>query len=138
LGRVRVDVTKAGMVPEGIHDAQVTGCKYQIKTGEKWNKDGTKTVEFPEWDAASDSPRRTQMVVHVAGSGNMFYDLYDQENCAFMFNNFLKACGVEFDENGYDLEETVGSHIKVEVGYSTNADGSVNAERTEIKRVLGA
>ena len=113
---IPLDVTIAGLIPEGQHTATVAKLDYQIKTGDKWNKDGTSTTTFDEWSKFDAQRKRLHYVISVPGRGNIFHDLYVMESAAGFVQSFLKACGVPYSKEGFDAEACIGRQVGINMG----------------------
>jgi hypothetical protein len=118
MGRVPTDLTKANLIDAGDYIGNVSKLNYQVKTGDKWNQEGTSTVTCEEWTAAppvgdnGKSIRRLQFVIGIPGKGNHFNDLYTDG----FIQQFMKATDTPYDKDGYDPDEAVGKQVAVEVG----------------------
>ena len=54
MPRIPLDVTSAGVIPAGDYVGTISALKYQIKTGEKWNKDGTSDTDGETFSSFGD------------------------------------------------------------------------------------
>jgi len=119
---VDVDVTTAGLIPAGDHQAIVAKLEYQVKSGEKWNQDGTQTVELEEWKKWGVDKKRLHYSLSIPGKGMLFHDLYVMPTALGFVKTFLKATGVSFTKEGFNPEEAVGRNIGISVIIKEDAD----------------
>ncbi len=118
MGRIPTDLSTANLIKDNDYVGNVVKLEYQIKTGDSWNQEGTETVNFEEFSqATNDKLKRLHYTISVpdSGKGNIFHDLYMQENCAGFMLAFMKACNVEFDADGYDPDDAIGKQVNIEV-----------------------
>jgi len=113
---IPVDVTTANIIPSGNYKAIVRGLTYQIKTGEKWNKDGTTEVMFEEWLKHPLDLRRVHLILLIAEKGLLFHQLYMVETAAGFMAAFLRATKVPITKEGFDIELSIEKEVGVDVG----------------------
>ena len=114
MPRLDVDLTKVDLI-EGEVTGEVKKIEYQIKTGEKWNNQGTTTVTKDEWLNAEGSLSRIHFIIAVQGKGNLFTALYFSEPAMPMTKRALAAMGVAFTPQGYDPDEALGKVVGMSV-----------------------
>jgi len=114
MGRLDQDITEAGEIPAGQHTALVQKMDYQVKTGDKWNNDGTKTVEKEEWEKFPDDKARVQYTLKVGGA-SAFHELYFTEKSLGFVKRFLAACGVPPTKGGYNPEDAIGRQVVITI-----------------------
>lgn len=122
MPRLGVDLTAVGLIPDKTVQCQVAKLEYQIKVGDKWNKEGTKAATFEEFITVADELKRLHFTIAVPGHGNIFNDLYMKESALGFTQNFMKACGVAYDSTGFDPEDAVGKSVMVEITTSDDPD----------------
>lgn len=127
MGRVKTDLTVANLVKTDTYTGQVAKLNYQIKTGDKWNQEGTTNVDFEQWVEAPASSgidpesgkeithKRLQYIISLPGQGNHFNDLYMTTTSLGFVQSFMIACGVEYDSSGFDPDDAIGKSVGVEV-----------------------
>lgn len=123
MGRIPIDVTVAGATPEGDYLGTVTKMQYQVKVGEKWNQDGTKSCDtVEEWLDFPVDMRRLHATIKLEkdgkGFGNEWNDLYMKESALGFTKTFLQACGVAFDKTGFDADDCLNKQVAVHVAVS--------------------
>lgn len=105
-------------VPDGTHIGIIQKVEYQIKTGEKWNNEGTTNVSREEFDFVDPDNARMHITIGVPGHGNIWHDLYFSEKSLGFVQSFYKALGCKLS----DLIEGMSIGIKVvtkeEAGYT--------------------
>jgi len=114
MPRLDVDLTKVDLI-EGEVIGDVKKLDYQIKTGEKWNNQGTTTVDKEAWMKSEDDLARIHLTIAVQGKGNLFHDLYFSEKAMPMTKRALVAMGVKFTPTGYDPDEALGTTVGMSV-----------------------
>jgi hypothetical protein len=132
---VPIDVTTAGLIKEGQYVATVQSVKYQIKTGEKWNADGTTDTDFDTWSAYGADSKRLHYTIAVPSQGNVFHDLYVMDKALGFVKEFFKKCNAPFSKEGFDPEAPVGKQIGLEIGIKDEPDWG---ERNTIKFLKAA
>lgn len=125
---VDLDLTGIGVVPDGVHVAQVVGVEYQVKSGEKWNYDGTTTVTFEEWATYPADLRRLHYSLKTQ-HGMVWLDCYLKDTALPILKRFLKACGVNVSKGGFDPEEALGKEVVVTV--ESDENGSPRITKVE-------
>lgn len=117
MGRIDIDVTAAGKMPEGNYSATVVKIEYQVLTGEKWNNEGTTTVDFDSWVAARNTDKRVRahITLNVPGKGNIWHDLYIKEGALGFVRQFLTACQVHFGKEGFDFDLCIGKQVGITI-----------------------
>jgi hypothetical protein len=116
MGRIGVDLSVANLTKDGIYTGKVIKLDYQVKTGDKWNQEGTSNVSFDDFAASPDPARkRLHYTISIPGQGNHFNDLYMKESALGFTQAFMKACGVEYDKTGFDPDDAIGKDVQVEV-----------------------
>lgn len=113
---LEIDLTAVGLLPEGDYVGVVSKLDYQVKTGEKWNADGTSTVDFDNFKNVPTSNKRLHYSISVPGKGNVFADFYLMENALGFIKGFVKACGVEFSRQGFDPESVLQKQVGLKIG----------------------
>lgn len=134
MGRVPVDLTITNLVPVGTYTMTVKELKYQGSTAEKagepgkwsWSSGNFETVDFTTFAQIPDERRRLHYTISVPGRGNIFKDLYMGESSRGFLQDFMKACGVQYDKSGFDPEEAVGKQFIAEVGVKEGKSGTEN------------
>ena len=122
MPRIPLDVTTAGVIPAGDYVGTISTLKYQIKTGDKWNKDGTSDTDGETFQSFGDDKRRLHYTILIPGKGNIFHDLYLMPAAAGFVQQFLKSAGVGYDKTGFDPEEAVGKEIGLQIAVEDVAD----------------
>ena len=126
MGVVPIDLNMAGLIPANSYTATITGLDYQIKTGAKWNKDGTEKVDFDTWAAHEDALRRLNYEYSFtytdkagnAREGKLWGQYYKIGGGGGVFlRDMFKAAGVDYSD-GFDpdsaLNQTVGLNVAIE------------------------
>lgn len=114
MPRLNVDLTKVDVI-EGDHQGEVKKLEYQVKTGEKWNNEGTSTVTKDEWMNAPDAFARLHLTIAIPGKGNIFHDFYFSEKAMPMTKRGLEKMGVTFTADGYDPDEALGKTVGMNI-----------------------
>lgn len=114
MPKFSTDLTKVDMI-EGDLIAVVKKVEYQQKTGDKWNNEGTTTVDKATWENVEDSKARIRLSLYVEGKGFIFTELYFSERAMPMTKRALAQCGVNFTTSGYDPDEAVGKSVGISV-----------------------
>lgn len=112
---VPIDLTIANLIPAGTYTGVVNKVTYQIKTGEKWNKEGTSDVSFDEFNNFSDDKRRLHYNLKIPGKGGLFHDVYLMESARGFAQAFYNACGTSMTKAGFDPEACIGNQIGITV-----------------------
>lgn len=115
MPKIGVDLTAVGLLPDGVYTGVVQTLAYQIKIGDKWNKEGTQVVDFDAFSSVAPERRRLHYTISIPGKGNIFSDYYMMESALGFIQAFMKACGVAYDKDGFDPEEAQGKQVQVEV-----------------------
>jgi len=111
--KVPVDLTGVGVVPDGTHEGLIQDVQYQVKTGEKWNKDGTTTVTDEEWSKYPMENRRLNLVINTP-HGMIFHAIYMVEGGLSFVKQAVVAAGASFGKDGFDPQEMVGKRVRVQ------------------------
>ena len=138
MPKLAVDLTAVNLVPEGNHEALITDVKYQVKTGEKWNNEGTTTVSFEDWLPYPLEKRRIHLTLQPQTPGvNQFlwHDLYMIPTAAGFVKDWVRAAGVYFDKDGYDPDEFAGKTVGVSVIIKEETPGMQRNEITKVYKV---
>ena len=130
--RIELDLTQVGMIPDGDHVVLVQKLERQVKVGDKWNKDGTKTVPPEEFAVAERDCKRLHFTLMITGKGSIWHDLYLGEKSLPFLKNFMKATGVNITKDGFDPDEAVGKQVGINV--ATKEDPTYGAQ-TQITKV---
>ena len=112
---VDIDVTGAGLMPAGEYVAVVQKLEYQVKSGLKWNQEGTQTVELEEWLRWGIDKRRLHYTLAIPGKGILFHELYVTPESLVFLKRFLRATGVDYSKSGFDPEAAVGKNIGLSI-----------------------
>lgn len=131
---VDIDVTTAGLIPDGDYVCNVNGLKYQVSHTKKtdgtdknsWKKDDYSDVDFDSWSKADVSAKRLHYTLGVPGHGNLFHDLYMMESARGFIKQFMVACGVAPTKAGFDPESVIGKQIGVKVGIDSSQENESN------------
>lgn len=123
MGRIGVDLTTAGLIPDATYTGQVQKLDYQISTGTKddgsgkasWKKESTQDVDFTAWSQVGNDRRRLHYIINIPGKPNIFADFYMMEASLGFLQAFMKGCNVAYDKDGFDPEEAVGKQVSIEV-----------------------
>lgn len=134
MGRVPVDLTITNIIPAATYTCLVKELQYQVSTTEKaespgkwsWKRENTQTCDFQTFAQVPDERRRLHYVIAVPSKGNIFHDCYMGESSRGFLQAFMKACGVQFDKQGFDPEEAIGKQVIVEVGVKETDQGTEN------------
>ena len=114
--KVPIDLTSVGEIPAGPYVATVQNLTLQVKTGEKWNKDGTMDVQdHSEFFKYPVEQQRLHYQLFVPGKGGLWHDLYLTEKSLGFAKAFMRACGVAFDKDGFDPFECIGKQVGIDV-----------------------
>lgn len=115
MPRLNVDLTKVDVIEGDFKDAEVKKVEYQIKTGEKWNNEGTSTVTKDQWENAADELARLHLTIAIPGKGSLFHDFYFSEKALPMTKRALTAIGVAFKAEGYNPDDAIGRKVGIVV-----------------------
>ncbi len=124
---IPLDVTTAGLVPEGVHQAIVDKIVYERKVGEKFNKEGTVEVSFEEMLAqplendlgkplarAKIGLKVTKTLSGESAAGKyLFNELYMSKSSAGFVKSFFDAAGVSYSRKGLDPRELANREVIV-------------------------
>lgn len=130
MGRVDVDLTAVGVIPDGEYVATVTKLSYQVKVGENWNREGTQDVDYSTWMTFAKDKRRLHFMLMVPGKGSAWHDLYMMDSAAGFAKEFMVAARVSFDKSGFEPEEAIGKQLLLGV---TIKDDGVHGPRNEFR-----
>lgn len=119
---IPIDVTAVNIIPPANYKAIVRGLTYQVKVGEKWNKEGIAEMPFEEWMKYPEDHRRIHLLILIPEKGLLFHDLYMVETARGFLSAFLRAAHVPFDKNGFDIELAVEKEIGVDVGVTDDPE----------------
>lgn len=128
-----IDLTTAGGPPDGVHLMTINKVEYQVKTGEKWNKEGTSTVTAEEAIAYPRENVRIHLTLAIAGAGNFWHDLYLGESSAGFRKQFCQAANIPLKNVNYD--ELVGKQI---LGTLTTSEREGYGARQQLSKVAKA
>lgn len=125
---VEIDVTTAGLIPDGDYICNVNGLKYQVSHAKKtdgtdkssWKKDDFSDVDFDTWNKADRNSKRLNYTIGVPGHGNYFHTLYMMESASGFLKTFLVACGCPPTKQGFDPEAPVGKQVGIQFGIQAN------------------
>ena len=112
---VEIDLSTAGLIAAGEYVGNVNSVRYQVKTGESWNFEGTDDVDFDTWKGFGDDKRRLQYSISLPNQPSVFHEFYLVPKALPFLKNFFKACGV-LGRGGFDPEAPVGKQVGVRVG----------------------
>jgi len=137
-GMIPIDLTEVGL-KDGKQIGIITGVKLQVKSGEKWNNDGTTTIEtVDEWTShprqASESDEngkykalsRIALWIQFPESNNqgLNHHLYMSDASLPMLKGFLSAAGVSLGAEGFDPFNLLNCNIGCNVVTEENDQGS--------------
>ncbi len=134
MPRCNVDLTQADMVSEGEKVATIQRVYYQVKVGEKWNKDGTKEVDADEWNSTPGEKRRLHFLLQVPGEGSIFHDLYFMDSALGMSKRALTAMGVAITKEGFDADEALNNHVGITVTHEQASGYDARAQVSKFYR----
>ena len=131
---IEVDLTEVGIVPPGQHQATVSKLIYQIKTGPKWNKEGSMEVDKMEWSKHPMDTKRIKLFIRVIGVGDLVHDLYFMESALPMTKRALEGCGVKFTKNGYNPDLALNASILITVVHKDTPDYGLQVSIAKINK----
>lgn len=126
-----LDLTSAGLVPEGRHIAVVQKLQYQVKVGEKWNQEGTLDVDYEAFKSYSEDDKRLHFTLQIPDVGVMFHTLYFKPTALGFMKTFLLAAGVNISE-GFDPEDALGSFVTLVVIHKDEGEYGLKAIITKV------
>ena len=152
MGKLGLDVTTGGLVPDNTYTATVDSVELQIKTGAKFNKDGTTTVDAATFENAptqgmETDPDTGEQVLKAKSrvhfmfkteKGNVFHDVYMNDKSMEFIKKAWDALGVVYDKDGFDPNDIiacVGKQVIVDVIIDDDGKGNVNNKVVGLKRV---
>ena len=100
-------------VPEGSHEAIITKVEYQVKVGEKWNNDGTETVDAVRFMDFPVEKRRLRLTLAVPGKGNIWEEFYLTEKSLPFLKRLWKAC--KLVPGKLDPDQLLNAHVGIKV-----------------------
>lgn len=122
-----IDLTTVGLIEEGTYVGTINKVEYQIKEGEKWNKDGVITVDRETFEAYPKADNaRLHLTIGIAGKGHIFHDLYLTKNALGFLQQFCKAAGVTYGKSGFNPDDFWGKQVGVRVGIKEDDYGTKN------------
>lgn len=111
MGRIPLDLTTLD-VQDGNYSGIVQKIEYQVKIGEKWNREGTETVTEEEMLQHAPDKTRFRITIYLPeAKTNVWLELYMK--APGFIKSFLKAAGVPYDDSGFDIEEALNKEIGV-------------------------
>jgi hypothetical protein len=114
MPKLKIDLTQVGVVPDGIHEGIITDIQYQVKTGEKWNREGTASLTREEWENYPLETKRLHLTI-MTNHGNVWHDLYLMPSAWGFVKEAVKAAGVAFDQSGFEPEDFRGKRVSITV-----------------------
>lgn len=112
--RVDIDVTNVGVIPDGDYVGTVES--FELRTSKK--PDGGQYISWRFF-----VPDAGQSVFHITSL---------KPTALFGIKDLLDACGVEYDESGFDLDGCVGKEIGLRIIINEDPDYGT---RNEVKKV---
>lgn len=95
----------------------VQSIEYQVKVGEKWNKEGTQTTSLDEMLSAPIDKQRIHIRIYLPDVGqSVWHDLYMMESARGFLKDFCRATGVELSPSGFDIEQALNKEVMVDIG----------------------
>ena len=117
---IDLSAVSSGGVPDGTHTGTIQKVEYQIKTGEKWNQEGTTNVSRDEFNITNDlSKARMHITIGVPGLGNIWHDLYFSEKALGFVKSFYKALGCNLTDEIEGKSIGISVVTKEEPGYDS-------------------
>ena len=134
-GIIPIDVQSAGTIEPNNYDAVVAKVDYQVKTGEKWNQDGTTTVSKEEFITADHGLARIKVQFNIDGHGPLWREFYMSEKARVFLKDFLHAANVPFSKEGFDPDDAVGNTIGLKVALKDEGEYGMKNDIASFYRV---
>ena len=129
---IPVDLTSVGL-QEGSYVGRITKIEYQIKVGEKWNKDGIESVPIEEMLKYPVEKQRVHLTILIPEKGeNIWHDLYLMESAKGFVKDVCEAAGVPYTTAGFDSEELLNKEVGIQVILKQSAGYSARPEIAKV------
>lgn len=133
---IPVDLTTAGLVKDGTYRATIQKIELQAKVGDKWNKDGTTIIDnVDEWLAFGLDRIRIRCELFLPEIGQrLWHDVYFSEGALWNTKRFVDACGVQYDQNGFNPEDLLNKDLIIDVVIKEDPEYGPRNEITSFKK----
>ena len=123
MSKIPIDLTTVGVIPPSRYVGTVQSVEYQVKVGEKWNKEGTQTVSIEEMLQAPVENQRVHLTIFIPDIGqNLWHDLYMKPSALPFVQAFCKAIGISYDKDGFDLDESTNGEIGLNITVTEDSE----------------